>query len=746
MSSLTKFQIIKSLFLGIFIILIGLVAELALPVQKLDSRLGLDSLFYLRGPVKAPREVVVVAIDKVASSFYQFDNDPIDWTRDYHARLINKLKDAGASVIVFDIFFKNERDSEFDTQLANAICDAGNVVLFAKLQREIFNTKGAVPQTTNLANSISVETVHAPTAQLANAALATAPFALPKYPARVTGFWSFRTTAGDAPTMPVLALHQYLSDTLYSKAGYWLRDHNIQPRQSLTEQVRSLRAVLNADMLLADTLLPDTTTHPAPVPLVNLLRMYAGPQHHYLNFYGPPRTINTVTYNQVLEQQLPGGVDAEVYFKNKVVFVGFSEQLEPEQKDNFNTVYTQANGLDVSGVEIAATAFANLLHDTTIKPVSLLMVLLIVVLFGLLIGFISRWFTFYYAIAGWVVVCVSYVWFASSVFNQYATWLPLFTPVLVQAPLALLIGLTWHTYDNFQQRKSLHKAFSYYIPESMVDQLTARNAELQGNQELKYGVCMATDAEQYTQLSESLPPADLARLVNDYYATLFGAVKQYDGVVSDIIGDAMLALWLAEQKDNRTEQVASQVQACLAAVAIRRAADKQYALADKNIILPTRIGMHAGEMMVGNVGAVNHYEYRAVGDIVNTANRIEGLNKVLGTYCLASAAVIDGTNNFLHRFVGAFRLPGKTSALNIYEILSHKDRATDKQITHVQQFESALKEYSQANIVAAEKAFSTICKQYPDDTVAKFYLQLIQQQRTIPIKENWDATIVISKK
>ena len=85
MPTLPKLQLIKSLGLGILIVFIGLLTELALPAQDIDSRIGLDSLFYLRGPVKAPDDVYVVAIDKVASSYYQFENDPIAWTRDYHA-------------------------------------------------------------------------------------------------------------------------------------------------------------------------------------------------------------------------------------------------------------------------------------------------------------------------------------------------------------------------------------------------------------------------------------------------------------------------------------------------------------------------------------------------------------------------------------------------------------------------------------------------------------------------------------
>jgi len=87
-----------------------------------------------------------------------------------------------------------------------------------------------------------------------------------------------------------------------------------------------------------------------------LLAMYLGPERRYLNFYGPPRSIPTWSYGDVLSAT----VEQLASFRDKVVFVGFSEERQPEQIDNFYTVFSQSNGLDLSGVEIGATAFANL--------------------------------------------------------------------------------------------------------------------------------------------------------------------------------------------------------------------------------------------------------------------------------------------------------------------------------------------------------------------------------------------------
>jgi adenylate cyclase len=138
-----------------------------------------------------------------------------------------------------------------------------------------------------------------------------------------------------------------------------------------------------------------------------------------------------------------------------------------------------------------------------------------------------------------------------------------------------------------------------------------------------YGICLMTDAERYTALCERLEPERLHALMNRYYEALFEPVIRRGGIISNIVGDSMLALWTTELPDRRSRE-----QACLAALEIADAAER-FNLAQDGIRLPTRIGLHCGELVLGPVGAADHYEYRAVGDIVNTASRVQGLNKGL---------------------------------------------------------------------------------------------------------------------
>ena len=749
--TIPKLAIYKSLILGILIVFIGLSAQLFTSSSSLETRIGLDTLFQLRGAISPPTETVIVAIDKIASSRYGFENEPLAWSRDYHAKLINKLKQHGANTVVFDIYFKRARNKKNDQLMAKALKDAGNVILFAKLKRQLLNTEGQTPETLNVDNILSIETIQNPLALFSESALSVAPFTLPKFPARVTRFWTFRATSGDTPTLPIIALYHYLSPVVSPYLQKQLFFKKSDDALSINTQIKKLREALRNKEEF-NLKFKHFINKQNNINSQNLYTAFKNSEQPYLNFYGPPRSITTFTYDQALENKLPTNFS----FKNKVVFVGFSEKLEPEQKDNFNTVFSQANGLDLSGIEIAATAFSNLLHNSSIKPISTKASLIIIIVFGFLIALAARICREYISILLWLSLCATYVFIATYQFNQHYLWLPLFVPLLVQAPLALVLGISWYALDSYRARKKMRRAFSYYVPETMVDLLTEQKQSIQHSQKLQHGICMATDAEQYTQLSEKLAPEDLAELMNQYYETLFSAVRNHKGTVSDIIGDAMLALWLPQtvktnhkkynNEDIIKHQIDYQVKACLAGLEILQSHALRYPIDNQSVPLPTRIGLHAGEMMVGNIGAVDHYEYRAVGDVVNTTTRIEGLNKYFSTYLLASEDVMNKTDNFHARNIGNFILAGKQHAITIYEVIKLNEDASAKDLEIVDNFHQALAFFKQGLFKEAEIALITICKAMPTDGVSRFYLQQCQQQRTMPVNEDWDGTIKFTQK
>ena len=146
------------------------------------------------------------------------------------------------------------------------------------------------------------------------------------------------------------------------------------------------------------------------------------------------------------------------------------------------------------------------------------------------------------------------------------------------------------------------------------------------------------------------------------------------------------------------------------------------------------------------MGALDHYEYRPVGDIVNAASRIEGLNKYLGTDILISDAVLQGIDGLLTRKVGSFVFLGKSAPLIIHELLGTRDGATPEQERLCNDFAEALDAFSQGAWEDAMAAFSAIDQTYDGDGPSRFFAPLCEKYRHHRSAEPWSGVVTLDRK
>lgn len=747
--------------LGILIGSIGVLASATSSGSDLEENFGLSWLFQLRGPIPAPPEVIIVAIDKVSSLHLGLPDLPSLWPRNLHAHLIEKLSKAGAQVIAFDLRFDAPgKVPEYDVELANAMSKAGNVVIVERLDREeySFTHDGSPAHSGGL-----VEKPALPLNIIAEAAVAHTSFPLPRA-SRVNDYWMFRTNAGDAPTLPVVvlqlvAMHAYDDFVRLLGKAYPLQAAQLPmdaKAMGVEDLMLTLRSIFISEPNIARHMLTelsrDSVIDQRKKQIIrSLINLYGSPGMRYLNFYGPPRTLPTIPYYRIL--QLFEGETATSLatdFRNKVVFVGFSAATQSEQdriRDDYHTVFSQPDGLYISGVEIAATAFANLLEERSIRPLTSESSLGLIFLwgFGIALGYAAlphrslAKLTFGLACLSTSLV-LAYISLAYYQFAESGIWFPLVVTLFIQVPLALAGALSLNYHDSRQEYKALKAACGVFLPERILTELAKRADSVDSHSQLVYGTCLATDAEMYTSLAENMNPAQLRILMNEYYETMFVPVSQRKGIVSDVVGDAMLAIWAASAEDQFLRK-----NACLASLDIIDAVNR-FNQVEGRPRLPTRIGLHSGEMVLGAVGALNHYEYRAVGDMVNTTNRIQGLNKYLGTHLLASDKVVEGLDDFLTRPMGAFLLAGKTSSVYIVELMTRKQDASIEQIWLCEIFAYAMRLYELREWPGGCHNFSEILKAFPDDGPAQFYLKRCQDYREIAPVGPWDASIRIDGK
>lgn len=735
----------------------------------LEENIGLDLLFKLRGVRQPPSDVIIVSLDKASSEHLTLPENPRKWPRSLHARLIKNLVKEGASVIVFDIFFEEARSIEDDNLFAEAISEARKVVLCEYLKsKEIPLTDKGRPPT----GDISIVRLERPIPLFAQSAVALAPFPLPKIPVRISRYWTFKTEAGDTPTLPVVAFQIFAMQSydefinLLEKVGQYQAEEiprdkdKVITTRGVEKLIRVLRDIFENEPLTAERMLEELkgsktlSVDPKKHQMIkSLIKMYKNANSQYLNFYGPLRTITTVPYYQILQlngknnppykKGEQGGFSGEMKddnkqmldLKGKVVFVGLSESIPSEQKDGFYTVFSQPNGMDISGVEIAATAFANLIEDMPVRPVDFRAYLAIIFIWGTVLGIICHKFPTVIAALSVMGLSVLYLIIAEYQFKTSGVWSPLVVPLFLQVPLAFFASVMWKYIDSNKERRNIRKAFGYYLPGEVVDQLAKNIADLKASNKLVYGICLYTDAAQYTSLSETMDPKELGSFMNKYYETVFKPVRQHSGTVSDVIGDSMLAIWVDINPDNTLTH-----KSCLAALDIVSEIH-HFNQSSDGLKLPTRIGLHSGHIMLGNIGASGHYEYRPVGDIVNTATRIEGLNKYVGTRILVSKEMIDQLDGFLTREIGEFILAGKSKPIEIYELICRLEESNEAQSFACSVFAEALDAFRrQSWDKAIEKFYETI-KILEEDGPSRFYLKQCEYYKKNPPGELWDGLI-----
>ena len=709
--------------------LFGILVMLSPWGDALEERFGLGWLFWTRGPVAAPSDVAVVSLDSGSREHLGLPEKLREWPRRLYARLIERLVEADVSVIVFDLRLDQAREPEQDAALAEAIAKAKRVVLFEHIDHTRLPLPGEEDQTVGV---LATEQLRPPLDAFAQAAVGLGPFPLPKVPARVSQFWAFRP--GGEATLPVVALqrhaakmdedwHALLHETGYPDADQLPSDlTRLTDPSALRRYMLEIRNRVRTDPQLGQRMSallaprPGNTQHRRL--LAALLEAYKGPDSRYLNYYGAAGHVQTIALHAALDGGWRTQSGEPVNLSGRIVFVGQSDLMNLHT-DGFITVFSRDDGIDLSGVEIGATAVANLLDGRLIDPAGPGLVYTLLGAFGLAIGAIAGAFHAPIAVPVALLLAGAVYAGAHSAFVQGNLWLPVVTPLLVQLPLGLFLGLLLQYRDAHRAKANLSRGMGYYLPRKVALGFAEAAVDPASLKERVFAACMVTDASRFTTLAEAMAPEELSEFLDQYFAILFGVVERHGGLVTDVVGDGTTSVWTAPKAER-----ACRLRACLAAVEIERAIGA-FNREHHPRSLPTRIGLNAGDAIVGNVGGSGRFAYSVVGDCVNTAARLETLNKQVGTQIIAASAVIEGLDEIVTRPLGRFQLFGKGEALQVVEVVG---RAADAPCTElVPDFVEALEEFEQGHWADAARRFETILAAQPLDGPAAFYRKYCHQ-------------------
>ena len=456
----------------------------------------------------------------------------------------------------------------------------------------------------------------------------------------------------------------------------------------------------------------------------------------WLNYYGPPGIIPSVSFHRAITMNAycPAGA-----FSNKVVFIGGSlkTKFSGERKDEYRTPYTKG-GQFSPAIDVQATQFLNLVRGDWLNRFPAPAEWAVIVLAGLLFGYGLSQFrplaASGIAIFGGIVITV----IAHLIFWKFRLWFPWMIIIAAQIPIALLWSVVFNSVQLYVQNKLFEQTLSFYLSPKLVKKFASNKELLKPGAKKETLTILFSDIASFTSISEGMDSDELALHMNKYFESAVTQCIHYtDGTIVKYIGDAIFSFWNAPDL-----QADHQLRACEAALRFR---DQPPQFMNNQQII-TRIGLHTGVANVGNFGSTARVDYTALGENINLASRMEGLNKYLGTEVLITGETQSGIEGRLVcRALGKFRLKGFERSVDVFQLVGPPDRAEASRPMR-EAFAEALKLFQSGYFNRAETAFLGVLEIAPKDGPTLFFLHQIEHFRVEPPPPQWSGEVELKEK
>lgn len=403
----------------------------------------------------------------------------------------------------------------------------------------------------------------------------------------------------------------------------------------------------------------------------------------------------------------------DAWFDGRIVLIGANLAFADRHRTPFSVAAVRGKG-DMPGVLLQAHALSQILdgHASPNSPVW--QSTLVTVLFAV-IGAVVVMFGFSVASkAIALLIATGAIWLGGSVMFQYSGQLmPLVTPTLALA-LAAALTYAWCWREEQVQRRFIHEAFSKFVAPAIVDHLIEEPGRLRLGGERRNMTFLFTDIADYTTLTENTEPTLLVEIMNEYFGGTCEIIFEHGGTIEKIVGDALHVMFNAplEQPDHEERAVRCALALdtyCQEFVSRQRSQRIEFGV--------TRIGVNTGVVVVGNFGGEKRFDYSATGDAINTAARLESVNKQLGTRVCVSGSTIERCHDMKFRPVGELVLKGKSKSVAAFEPVPNGERSHGKVDEYMEAYRLLSGEDS-----AAESAFRRLAERYPEDVLIAFHL------------------------
>ena len=693
---------------GVIIVLLAWGLTLGLSLSGLLTKYILTTLDHLYRSVPsrpASADIVVVTVDQPDLDFFQKQGVSWPWPRQLYAPIVEFCQRGGARAVIFDVLYTEPSvyGADDDQRLAGAMGTYGRVVLPFFLTRE---DKGADPQTEAVLSRAAIPIQGAPPPDLTAYRGVTAPIPpLLKAAAALGNVECHADPDGIYRRLPLVSLYQGRFLPLLSFGAFC----HVQARADWR---------FEAGDLVGGGL---------RVPLDREGRLL-------LKFRGPARSFKRLGAANVIqsEERLKNGL-APFYepgdLAGKWVMVGFTApgllDLKPTP---LAPIYP--------GVELHATLLDNLLTGDFLKAAPPWLVWLFALLVALAVTLAVLFSARLWATLAALVLLLLIIVVGSFQAFQANWWADPVVPG-VSLGLAFVLATAYSYATEGRQKLAIRRMFSRYMSDKVITHLMNHPELLNLGGERRRMTLFFSDLAGFTTISERLGAEEVVSLLNDYLSRMTDIILDEEGTVDKFEGDAIMAFWGAPlpQEDQA-------LRACRAALR------QQAALAELNqgfekMGLPRlgmRIGLHTGDAIVGNLGSEKRFDYTAIGDTVNLASRLEGLNKFYGTFIMASETTrAECGDAVVFREMDRVAVKGKAKPVGVFHILGLAGDLPPAATGLASDFARALELYRQEKFPEAAALFQAILDKHPGDSPSQVFLQRCQAYQESPPPPDWQG-------
>jgi len=452
-----------------------------------------------------------------------------------------------------------------------------------------------------------------------------------------------------------------------------------------------------------------------------------------INYYGPGLTFTHLSASDVID----GTVKPE-QLKNKIVLVGATATA---LSDLHSTPYDPL----FPGVEVHATIIENILNQDFLQrpPWIRLLTMMVILGTGLLLGLAALYFKAFGTATFLILGVGGYLVADYLFFTQQGLWVHTVYPVFSQ--LLVYFGITLYRFTFEEREKRFIKgAFSQYLAPVVVDRLVADPQLLKLGGERKVLTAFFSDVAGFSTIAEQLKAEELVDLLNDYLTDMTDIILKYEGTVDKYVGDAIIAFFgapitLADHA-SRTCLVAIDMQKRLGELREEWKKEGRHELF-------MRIGINTGQMVVGNMGSTNRMDYTMMGDSVNLAARLEGVNKQYQTYTMLSEFTYELAKNDIEaRELDSIRVVGKKEPIRIYELLGRKGEMEDSVRLILPHFREGLDHYKNQRWEEGITCFENALNLHEDDGPSLTYFERCITFQNHPPPLDWDGVFSMRTK